>query len=1420
MPLGYTQQQPLQYNTFLKTSFGFGTNALQSLPNNPFPNATDYAKVIITVDNTTNWGDTAHIQTQQVGTAVSVYDSETFIWEVEGQRDDVETVLAELVFYPPVYQALVDWRPVALKENNQNGIYFQEQPSSAATVADTEMDIVVYNSSGWVTGRDIYIVAIEPEYNNPRPYFLRDPIRAIDISHPDYDTPEGKEIPLDLQVENWDDEEILEVKAEFIRVSDGTQYTGSAFGEFADYQNIYIGGKKGLVPNNTDKRFSFVGVKEECNSFLPNLEFTANPSGGIPIFDMSSFFIRASVSDGQVGSYIDTLVWNADTNISYHANITGQSYTEDTAANWDLGVVTLQNFDRMSEVDTFTAVITLEFSGLSVSGAEQFYPTTSVDNQTLTEISGQNHKTVLTITDSNFDNIRTALRNLVFLPKQDFSSNFTFGLDFEFESSVYGSLYRTPNFGGGLNFVVTATATQELSFATTNHNFTEDTHYNLSTGDVPQIIHLYDETFQIDFIASPTVIGGIDRPIGNIKTFNNNVTFSQVAEGHTRFTGSRADVNAALNQAYYSPNPDVNGTVTFSIHLNRLTGNLDFHQTTYGSISLTATDNLDVSFNNPGPLDWEEDVTLEFNAGINLLDDSTTNPFIPAYGTQYTAIVRLRDPYGNASTKAKLTSDSKTLLTSYIEDDSIFTMTGSRSAINICLDNLKMIPDVDWEGYDAEYVDTGYVDTGYAQTLPTAFYVEFYIRRNYDNEVLLNYNPNYRVYFNNPTTHEETSYTPTFVPDYMFKEDSSLSFDTGLQILDKATENEDITDYYNTTYTLEARVKTKDTYMVLDYVDDDYVATRIQDLNIFKLGNGRIDLLSSYSGTGTVADPFIMSATKSNFNTALANMRFTASEVDRELTHDEYLIEYKVYRTQDNKTYYDFDINTTVGKMQWHEEITFSHGYEQWDINTVTVFDSTIEILDLATENELYTNYYDSTYTVEVRTNISNPYVDSGYIQTGYVDETPPLDNVRISSTQTHLLDSVSGTGRGYDSFIMTGSRSAINACLAQMKMIPDVDWVAPGDFYFTYKVTRDADGVVLSYSVYADQYPSTTFSQVSTELYSSNYAPNFGTFYFDRYRATGISKSAGINPYEGRIFHVKDNITRSTDYPGYYDTDYLLKLKVKYWNDNPGRFEYLNPYTGGQTATIDINNRYPNNTQGITNDGEFYVYAKIDQIDKILNGDFPQLSTTSNIRVMPSPTSPTGPAPYSIWDSVGNLGVNEDRWLFLEVYIERVFDGAVISDWETHTLKTISGSLGGNLFNSQLNWEVGAGYGTSSTGHLWSYGPADLIDDITDPTIEYFDVWDVKVRFKTRYYNNWDSGYDFDAAQRAGVYDITNINTAWKGSGGTAPRFWSDFGGNVGGVAVATVELYLSETHSSPFYEQNVFRLEVTTNTGFPRRI
>ena len=1001
MSLGYPQHQPLQYNPFAKTSFGFGSNALQNLPNNPFPNATDYAKVIITVDNTTHWDDSGHIQTAEVGTAVSTYSSETFTWEVEGERNDVETILADLVFYPPAYQPLTDWRPTALKENVIDGNYANEEPVDTASVPATFMEITVYNSSGWVTAYDIHVDAVDPVYNNPRPYFssfaqainIDNGVRHGLLTYLGFDNPEGQLLPLDLTIENADEEELLEVKAEFIRISDDTQYTGTGYGEILDYQDVYVGGKKGVVQNTSDKRFCFVGKKAECNAFLENLDYTTNAN--IYGYSESSFFIRTSVSDGQVGSYVDTLIWNSKFPIRFNFDIPEISYVEETTAYWDLGQFTFYNLDDMAECDVFSVDVILTFENATETGFNQFYTTTTVENQLLSiDTSTSDCVATLTITDSDPNVITTALRNLVFQPKRDFAEFFDLGVQFNFSSTEYPSQYSS----SVIDRLVRRTDTPELTNHYITYNIEEGVPFNLNSHIYPMIVHPFNDTFRATVLFYSNNVAQLWSHQGG----HNFLT--QLGNNAWEINGTRDQVNFCIQNLYLYHNTntaDNESNFNGLLRLERQSPTNDLYwdpvEESYWTFNVSPEPELTMPSTE---FNYREDNTKYFDFEFDLTDTASLYAQNASlYDSHYRVEVRtfLMDGSGFIDI-GLITSQDTSYLTGYggtTRNGGAYYLQGNRNDIENALSNMKFIPNVD---------------------LFSDFNVRLDLYRIADNKLL---KMSQRTFRGEQVDDYQNNSTP-----FDWEEDKSFYFDSNIRITDEADENPDYPQYQS------------------EYQVD----FRLKDINggvyqgAFDFKTMEIGSLTSYVNWNATTGTFQMVGSKSVINNALSNMRFVPNADQIE----EFIAEFRIERLNDNVVIVDYTDNLTFNSAPdvaeyrtTIENVTF---YE----DAINTFNSGVSITDEADENPDLP-HYQSGYKVDLRLlDTSGSTYTNGYKLSS------------LTTRQNSLTSYIDGT----DTYQMIGSKSAINYNLQALKFIAQ-----PHTFdnaVLQFKITRMFDNKVL----------------------------------------------------------------------------------------------------------------------------------------------------------------------------------------------------------------------------------------------------------------------------------------------------------------------------------------------------------------------
>lgn len=940
MALGYTQANPLTYTPFVQTSFGYGSNELQNLPTtngvtNPFQNATDYVKIIMTVSY--QWGDTGHISTPEDGDAVATYDKETSTWTVEGERDHVNTVLSKLVFYPAKHQSTIDWTPTPIKSNSVSGNYSFESPHQSDPIGHTEMEMMIYSSAGLFRTEIVWIEAQDVVYANNRPYFSSiDIIR--DLAGANYDDLDGDIIDI-AEVDDGGDDDNIEVKCEFLRVSDNGQYTGTAYGKFLGHDDLYVGDKKAQTPNPTDKRFSFIGNKYEVQAFLDNVRYTSK-SDGSHLPNQSSFIMKFTVDDGQIGSTYNMFCWNSDTIVSNINNWSTLSFTEDTVANWNLGSSTFANLDEMSEAETFKAIITCNFG--ATSGAESFTTTTSGVTSTFAN-------DVLTITATDSAVLLTSLQNLVFTPKPDFAGNFSISVNFRFESATYGTSYQSHYTSDGQQIAINATATPELQNANLTFNTVEGTPYDFNSGLYPQIIHPINDDFELTMTFSNTNAASIYAH-GNYYT----QYVTNPSSGVYVITGTKSQVNSTLENIYLFHGEGADNETAYQIDfvLDRTNGNQDFDPLESGSLTVNVTATSE--FTMPGTLlEYREDNQTDLDFGIAITDTASLDGRNSMFGADYRMEVTMLKHDNSAMLDGTLESTNTGSLTHYGGNGQSGTpvyMQGSRSDIETALANMKFHPDV---------------DTNYG------FKFSIALKRMYGSNPLIDT--------------QERSINGIAVDEYQdtstsfdWTEETSLEgFDSLIRITDEATENSDYT-HHGGSYQVDFRLKDANNNVYVPY-------------NFFSLTLGSLD---SYNVNAT-AGTFQMIGTKSAINANLANMRF----VPLPNTTEQFTAEYRIERLHDNVVFVDYadslTFNTGTDIPEWTPQTVTNHQFLE---DAVDVFDAGFTITDPMTDNTHYSSVITaSTYTVKARlryTDNSNVEQDLQDVYIGLSSQVQGLTNI------------------------------------------------------------------------------------------------------------------------------------------------------------------------------------------------------------------------------------------------------------------------------------------------------------------------------------------------------------------------------------------------------------------------------------------
>ena len=691
MALGKT----VTYTPFQETSFGYGSTEIASNYSTEIPNATDVITLTIT-HSSGNWDDTGHISTPSSGTAISVYNKSTKQFIVKGTRSDVDVVLSQLSFYPADKPAsrpyaadnLNGHKTLLYKQNQTTGDYGSAE--DPPVIGDTEFTARINNASGVqkVTGTIIFDPT-EPTTGNQRPFFSTAPAHS-NYSTSTYDASTGDFLDFGVLAHGSDTQNVT-VKGFFSPYSSSatsintnglltTPFTSSnELGQFVSVQDIFVGNKLPVTATGSGlEKFNFTGSLVEAQAFLDNLRFKASSSSQQKTFNM-----HLTVDDGVAGSVLVKTMYH-DKALTVSTLPTTQTFKEDNTATFDLGAVVFSNLDDMPEVNSYKAVITLDSTG--TGGATSFGTTTTVDTETFS--SG-----VLTIVDDNLTTFKQAIRNLEFVPVTDFNSSFTFTVVFTFENSTIGSSYASAS----QTINVTGQEASEVENISVTHNYTEDQVYYFKENTPLQIIHPINQAFKVDFnfmIGAQTI-----TQVGDLNTSNTDVTKTTVVNTIT-FTGTRDQLNDALENLRFEPATDVNLSFPINVTVTRTGGDLTFETPSTGQFSMVGNAQTEFTFTAPAKISWNEDIAVRFDNGLEILDTSLEDPLLPAFGGSYklTARAKYSDNSAVASSDIAFTCDDALGATisgtGTVADPLIIT--GDRVQINHAVQNFVMTPKADF----------------------------------------------------------------------------------------------------------------------------------------------------------------------------------------------------------------------------------------------------------------------------------------------------------------------------------------------------------------------------------------------------------------------------------------------------------------------------------------------------------------------------------------------------------------------------------------------------------------------------------------------------------------------------------------------------------------------------------------------------
>ena len=985
MALGKT----VSYQPFNETSIGYGSNEIATAHSTEFPNGTDTVRV--TIEHLSgNWDTTGHLATPSVGTAVATYHKQQEYWTVKGERDDVDAVLAAMSFFPADKEETRTWTPTALKDNQTSGTYADEEPP---TIGDTAFTVRVYDGITQVSTQTLTFSVTEAVFGNQRPYWSVAPT-AEDLNTSSHSSVAGGLLDLGT-ISHGSDTENVRVKCQF-RHHGFSNYTTGALGAITLDHNIYIGDKKPATSDTQEARFDFTGSVAEAQAFLDNVRYY--DAGNQETFDM---FL--TVTDGVVGSTLTKTCYFSN-NVVTVSTVPDVHYVEDdNPAYWDFGYLNF-GYGNMREVNTFTATITLDATGIANTSSIN----TSGTGVTQNYYSGTG---VFEISSNSTVNLRNALRNIRYTPIVDANSAFTMTVDFTFSSSTVGSSYSSTQ----QTINVTAQDLSEVSNLTTTHTWTEDKWYDFPIANMPQIIHGRNDNFDVIFTLSDADAGVLGRHVTSGTAF---FTSSYGTSAQYKLQGTRDEVNEALNNLYFAPNADYDSDFTISFTVDRTSGDLTYETQSTGSFTMNAIATDEISFPLERPhITWRNNVSTDFQSGLQILDTADNVAGSSNFGSTYTVKMLLRQLYDHGASGfafdqgvLKIKDVYVDLLDTVVDNRTNFvTITGNKDAVNVALKNLTFIP-----------------DPLYAER--NRHYVVYEVTRDADGVVLQNYSSSVLTWIDNAIITAPYSITTQL---FDWTEDTPFEFDTEFRITENVTANADYTpangydSWYGGWYKVTIRGKYWDGSNAQELADINFTTTTAP--------NGFLMI----SGSGTVSDPLVLQGSKAELNKAFATMKMTPTTPDftsAPSSNGSFWIEHKLERMRDSSVIINY--NEQLGRFNAG---TDTSEYKTTWTNVEYIEDIKAQYIFSHLENVIEDgagDLFNPTYDVSIRLANETTGKFEAYVNEGYLldDEL----NIFVNDYEVRLV----------------GTKEEINEAIKNIQFSPYADVNTNVDIHYTQKRT------------------------------------------------------------------------------------------------------------------------------------------------------------------------------------------------------------------------------------------------------------------------------------------------------------------------------------------------------------------------------
>jgi hypothetical protein len=439
---------------------------------------------------------------------------------------------------------------------------------------------------------------------------------------------------------------------------------------------------------SADAMLVFTGSIADINTALNGLSYqpSQNYNGADTLTITTDDLGNTGTGDAQSDTDNVAITVSAVNDAPVNTVPDAQSVNEDTML-----VFSSANVNQLRLLDVDAAASDVKVT-LSVE-----HGTLSLANTTgLTFTTGDGSADAMLVFTGSIADINTALNGLQYQPNQNYngSDTLSFTTDDQGNSGIGGAQSDSDN------VAITVSAVNDAPVNTVPlvaQSVNEDTELVFSSANAVSIS-------DVDADSSPVQVA-VNVANGTLTLQSTTgLTFSAgdgISDGAMTFTGSVADVNAAMNGLRYNPNPNYNGPDTLNITTS------DQGNSGAGEI-LTDTDNVSITVNAvndapvntvPGNSEVNEDTTLAFSSansnGITIADPDAGSSLI-----QVTLSV-------DNGTLTLPSTTGLTFITGDGSEDAMLVFTGSIADINTALNNgLSYLPNANYYGSDTLTITT------------------------------------------------------------------------------------------------------------------------------------------------------------------------------------------------------------------------------------------------------------------------------------------------------------------------------------------------------------------------------------------------------------------------------------------------------------------------------------------------------------------------------------------------------------------------------------------------------------------------------------------------------------------------------------------------------------------------------------------